>query len=171
MASSTTTTVGIRLNNELLARLDALVGQQTGATRSSLARELLERGIEAVEADKAPSKSVRKGRKPPALATEQPLKEWAEGVLAAARTIPPRKRPWEDRALVCRVHTAWAKAGGPLDLDTFKERLVEANRARYLSLVAADMAPVMVDEGQCTQNEIQDSEIRYLSATFHLLCL
>lgn len=168
MASSTTTTVGIRFDNELLARLDALVARQAGATRSSLARELLERGLEAAEANKTQKRSRKRLQSAP---EKTNLRDWTIAVLSAAEDIPQHLRFGKDRVLISRVHTAWAKAGGSLNLDTFKEHLVEANRARYLSLVAADMAPVMVEEGQCTQREIQDSEIGYLSATFHLLCL
>jgi hypothetical protein len=51
-----------------------------------------------------------------------------------------------------------------MDLEAFKQRLVEANRERYLSLVCADMAPVL------DQKDVKESEARYLSATFHFLC-
>ncbi len=52
-----------------------------------------------------------------------------------------------------------------MDLEAFKQRLVEANRERYLSLVCADMAPTL------DQKDVKESEIRYLSATFHFLCI
>ncbi len=48
-------------------------------------------------------------------------------------------------------------------IGDFKERLVEANREGLLSLSRADMAPAM------DATDVQASETRYLTATFHFI--
>jgi hypothetical protein len=52
-----------------------------------------------------------------------------------------------------------------MTLEAFKQRLLEANRQRYLSLVCADMAPKL------NQKDVRESEIRYGTARFHFLCI
>jgi hypothetical protein len=51
----------------------------------------------------------------------------------------------------------------PLDLPTFKQRLVEANNARLLTLSRADLVQVM------DPIDVQESETAYLNATFHFV--
>jgi predicted transcriptional regulator len=73
----------------------------------------------------------------------------------------------EDRVLINHVWRQYKREHKPkgMDLEAFKRKLLEANRERYLSLVCADMAPLL------DQKDVQESEIRHLSATFHFLCI
>jgi predicted transcriptional regulator len=59
MASKTTTIVPVRVENELVARLDALAGRQEGTNRTALAREALRRGVELMEAELAEPSTPR----------------------------------------------------------------------------------------------------------------
>src|SRR5207237_9013949 len=61
MASKTTTILPVRVENEILARLDALLQRKPeGATRTALAREALRRGLELIEADSSGGSSPKK---------------------------------------------------------------------------------------------------------------
>ena len=50
-----------------------------------------------------------------------------------------------------------------MDLDAFKERLAEANNARLLDLSRADLVQAMDPE------DVRESEVHYLNATFHFV--
>jgi hypothetical protein len=73
----------------------------------------------------------------------------------------------KDRIFISHVWRTFEREQQPknMDLDSFKQRLLEANRERCLDLVCADMAPML------DQADVKESEINYLSATFHFLCL
>jgi hypothetical protein len=93
-------------------------------------------------------------------------------VTFAARVIEAAQRTktgrfGDDRVFINHVWRQYKREyrSKGMDLQAFKQRLVEANRERYLSIVCADMAPVL------DQKDVKESEIRYRSATFHFLCI
>jgi hypothetical protein len=94
------------------------------------------------------------------------LTSFAEMALEAARRSDTG-RFGEDRVLISHAWRQFQRdhPHGGLDEAGFKQRLLEANRERFLSLVCADMAPLL------DQTDVAASEIRYLSATFHFVCL
>jgi predicted transcriptional regulator len=175
--SAITTSVGIRLDNDLLARLDAIVAKQPGATRTSLARDLLRRGLEAAEAQRQGRSASRtrqqgRGRKPkapePESAPATELEAFAREVLEAARQTPMGYRFGQDRLFISRAWRAWKEqSGSELDLEAFKTRLRKANRERHLSLVCDDMAPMHRDSGDVEESEMELAP----GARAHFLCL
>ena len=172
MPSKVTTPVIIRLENELILALDALAKEQ-GSSRSSAARAALAAGLEALKKPQQ-QKSARGRKKAPAKGSEP---ESAPGapfdlVLFAAQVMEAAKRAetgkfGEDRIFINHAWRQFEQDAEPegMDLRLFKQRLAEANNQRYLSLVCADMAPML------EQKDVKESETRWLSATFHLLCL
>jgi hypothetical protein len=92
------------------------------------------------------------------------LRTFAERVQQAARSSASG-RFGEDKIFISHV---WRTLRGQLqglDEQTFKSRLVEANRARFLSLSRADLVEAM------NPADVADSETRYLGATFHFISL
>ena len=92
-------------------------------------------------------------------------KAFAQAVLTSARRCKTG-RFGEDRLF---INHAWRQYTRDqrlkMSLDVFKQNLVKANAERYLSLVAADMAALL------DQADVKESEIRHLTARFHLLCI
>ena len=168
MASKKTTVLPIRVENSILARLNTLLEKIPGATRTSVAREALRRGLELLEAEH--SSGVAPSSAPPSLPLfpqkkGEGLDTFAQRVLEAARSCQTG-RYGDDRVFIRHVWNQYQKDHpGAGSFKQFKDRLVEANRARLLSLVRADMAPFL------DQEDVKISEIRYRSATFHLICI
>ena len=170
--SATSVSVGIRLNNELIAQVDELVSSGMAESRSALVRKAVELGLAQLEEQSQRKASRRRPRSVPAAAPEpaeskEPtLKSFAEQVLESAKRSKTGKFG-EDRIFISHAWKQYQLDHRPrkMDLDGFKSRLVEANRERFLSLVCADMAPML------DQKDVKESVIRYLSATFHLLCI
>ena len=188
--SSTTTPVACRLPNPVYAALAALA-EERGIKPGAVAAALISEGIAqqqrqseeakgpkkgrkaavtAGEGAKAEAKGPKKGRKAAVAATE-PAQTF-DLVLFAAQVLEAGKRSEtgkfdEDRIFINHVWRQYEQDAEPenMDLRTFKQRLAEANNQRYLSLVCADMAPML------DQKDVKESETRWLSATFHLLCL
>ena len=50
-----------------------------------------------------------------------------------------------------------------MEMVTFKKQLAEANNARLLDLSRADLVQAM------DPNDVQQSEVHYLNATFHFV--
>jgi hypothetical protein len=94
--------------------------------------------------------------------TEDGLDAFAERVLHTARTARSG-RFGEDRVFISHVWRAMSNQG--LDEQSFKNRLVEANQKRLLSLSRADMVELM------DPTDVAASEIRHLGATFHFIAL
>jgi|GEM_PF-4736930 len=94
------------------------------------------------------------------------LRDFARQVLEAARALEPNSRAvfGDDKAFVSHVYRAMA-AETRGTLEEFKARLMEANRAHLLNLSRADMVELM------DRTDVQESEIRYLGATFHFIGL
>jgi hypothetical protein len=70
-----------------------------------------------------------------------------------------------NKVFISRVWTEIQNQGGleGISFDAFKGQLVQANRARLISLSRADLAPFM------DQQDVLASEIRHMEATFHFL--
>jgi hypothetical protein len=100
--------------------------------------------------------------KPAAPPAEESLSDFAERVMKTAREMKSG-RHGEDRVFISHV---WRALGDPtLDERTFKQRLLEANQKRLLSLSRADMVEWMEPQ------DVAASEIRYLGSTFHFIAL
>jgi len=100
---------------------------------------------------------------PPAPAREE-LRTFAERVQQAARSSASGHFG-EDKIFISHVWRILRGQVQGLDEQTFKSRLVEANRARFLSLSRADLVEAM------NPADVADSETRYLGATFHFIAL
>jgi hypothetical protein len=157
MPSTLSKPLGVRVPHAQLAQLEALA-QERGQSRGALATEALCRGLSLLQAEQDESS------KPKAPATD--LKAFAQEVLEAARTSRTG-RFGEDRVFISHVWKQFKRVhpSSSLDAESFKARLVEANRARFLSLACADMAPML------KASDVKASETRYLSATFHFVCI
>jgi hypothetical protein len=162
MPSTLSKPLGIRVPHAQLAVLEALA-QERGQSRGALATEALCRGLELLQAEQLGG-GASTSAKTQAASTE--LEAFARDVLEAARKSRTG-RFGQDRVLINHVWKQFQRVhpASGLDEESFKLRLVEANRARLLSLVCADMAPVM------KASDIEASETRYLSATFHFVCI
>ena len=157
MPSTLSKALGVRVPHAQLQKLEALAAQR-GTTRSAVATEALCHGISLLE--------QQHGEPPRASPEPFELSAFATLVLEAARRSPTG-RFGADRILVNHVWKHFDKLhpDSGLGEDSFKDKLLEANRERLLSLGCADMAPLL------DQADVQASEIRYRSATFHLLCI
>ncbi|MCY1083627.1 hypothetical protein [Archangium lansingense] len=93
---------------------------------------------------------------------EDGLPAFAERVLQTARTSETG-RFGDDRVFISHVWRAMRSHG--LDEQSFKNRLVEANQKRLLSLSRADMVELM------DPADVQASEIHHLGSTFHFIAL
>ncbi|HEX5752519.1 MAG TPA: hypothetical protein VFZ09_40310 [Archangium sp.] len=92
------------------------------------------------------------------------LQSFAERVHQAAKASTSG-RFGEDKIFISHVWRALQGQVRGLDEQAFKNRLVEANRARFLSLSRADLVEAM------DPADVADSETRYLGATFHFISL
>ncbi|MDC0707478.1 hypothetical protein POL68_03250 [Stigmatella sp. ncwal1] len=96
------------------------------------------------------------------LPVEEALSSFAERVLHTARSATSG-RFGDDRVFISHI---WRAMRDPnLDEQSFKNRLVEANQKRLLSLSRADMVELM------DPADVAASETRYLGATFHFIAL
>ncbi|WP_235216877.1 hypothetical protein [Archangium violaceum] len=93
---------------------------------------------------------------------EDALPAFAERVLHTARTSATG-RFGDDRVFISHVWRAMRDHG--LDEQSFKNRLVEANQKRLLSLSRADMVELM------DPADVRASEIHHLGSTFHFIAL
>jgi hypothetical protein len=195
--SKITTPVIIRLENEIIAELDSLAEAQS-LSRSAVARSALAAGLETLRkpAKREPERARRGAKAAPKKAAAPPVRN---APASAAKQAPAAKKPpatkvssgpspelidfaarviqagqrskkgrfGEDRILINHLWRQFKRDYKPagMDLEGFKQQLLEANRERCLSLVCADMAPLL------DQKDVRESEIRYLSATFHFLCI
>ncbi|MBX9584554.1 MAG: hypothetical protein K2X87_29990 [Gemmataceae bacterium] len=94
------------------------------------------------------------------------LEAFAETVKSAARTCPTG-RFGDNKVFISHV---WQQLKdeprfAPLGLAWFKQKLVEANRARLLTLSRADLVEVM------DPTDVRDSEASYLGSVFHFVLI
>jgi predicted transcriptional regulator len=198
MVSSITTAVGVRLENELLVKLDALAAARS-EPRTATAREALRRGLDLLEAqqqqDGGPEKRrpIRRGQSrrekgpvqrskslepktggrakaPPRPApAAQELRAFASDVLEAARQVPRAKNPSRSQDRVFISH-AWRQ---------YKRQRPEAAldldafKARLLEANRERFLSLVCDDMAPAHKaaDVQASELQHLSATFHLVCI
>jgi hypothetical protein len=104
----------------------------------------------------------------PSRADPQPaeldLASFAARVLTAARACPSG-RFGDNKVFIAHVWRSLQNdpAFPAIDLASFKSRLAEANRSRFLDLSRADLVQAMNPE------DVQQSELHYLNATFHFV--
>lgn len=168
----------IRVPHAQLAQLKQLA-QLQGLTPGALATEALGIGLERLlqahlerqqpggcerrDSDRsAPDPAQQAAAAEPQFSVYKPF---AQAVLDCARRCKTG-RFGDERIFIGHAWRQYKRdLGIKMSLESFKEKLLEANRERLLSLVRADMAPVL------DQADVQESETRSLSATFHFLCL
>ncbi|HEX8824476.1 MAG TPA: hypothetical protein VF794_31430 [Archangium sp.] len=92
------------------------------------------------------------------------LRTFAERVKEAAQASTSG-RFGEDKIFISHVWRTLREQARGLDERTFKDKLVEANRARLLTLSRADLVEAM------DPADVSASETRYLGATFHFIAL
>ncbi|HVX59183.1 MAG TPA: hypothetical protein VHC19_01230 [Pirellulales bacterium] len=97
--------------------------------------------------------------------SELDLATFAERVLNAAQRLPAESRFGENKVFISHV---WRQlrddaAIDGLALESFKRRLVEANREGLLRLSRADLIEAMAP------NDVQESATAYENATFHFI--
>lgn len=143
--------------------IERLIAQTVNARRNGVAelrlavvRDWVDHGSGHVAPPSAPASAV------PSAPFD--LKAFAERAVSAARSS---RSGWFGDDKVFIAH-AWRSAqGGPgfenMEIETFKRRLAEANQARYLDLVRADLVEAM------DPRDVQESEVRFLGATFHFV--
>jgi hypothetical protein len=160
--------------------IDRLLAQRLGARRddSKELRDALLRGwIDREEGglgvnDRAAT-CVRPPAPAPASAAQPPapppapvldLQSFAERVKATARTCPSG-RFGDNKVFIAHVWRALQSdpAFRAMDLAAFKGRLAEANNTRLLDLSRADLVQAM------DPNDVYQSEVHYLNATFHFV--
>jgi len=92
------------------------------------------------------------------------LRSFAERVKTAARGCATG-RFGDSRVFIVHVWTSLQSdpAFRTMNLTAFKERLAEANNARLLDLSRADLVQAM------DPNDVRQSEVHYLNATFHFV--
>lgn len=93
--------------------------------------------------------------------------DFAAAVMTAASQVPAAGRFGADRVFISAL---WKQLGEQRDalgpnLDAFKARLLDANRARLLTLARADMP------GAMNRATVAASEIAYLNSTFHFVVI
>lgn len=91
--------------------------------------------------------------------------DFAAAVMTAASQVPAAGRFGADRVFISAL---WKQLGEQRDalgpnLDAFKARLLDANRAHLLTLARADMP------GAMDRMKVAASEIAYLNSTFHFV--
>jgi hypothetical protein len=99
-------------------------------------------------------------------ADEFDLGVFAQTVLAIARDCPDG-RFGDNKVFINHLwrYLATEPTFAGMDYPTFQRRLLEAHQADLLTLTRADLVSVMPPE------DVRESEIQYLNATFHLLVL
>jgi hypothetical protein len=100
----------------------------------------------------------------PAVGPALPMATLAERVKAAARACPTG-RFGDNKVFIAHV---WRELRSDPDfagmgLDEFKELLALANNFRFLDLARADLVQAMDPE------DVRQSEVQYLNATFHFI--
>jgi hypothetical protein len=181
MPSTLSKPLGVRVPHAQLAQLEALA-KKRGSSRGAIATEALCRGLQMLLAEpdgpSAGSQPLPAPRTTPISVSTAPqgpqpdpdaeprLRIFAYWVMQCARRCPTG-RFGDDRLLINHAWRQYRRDQRPrgMTLQSFKLQLLEANRVRLLSLVCADM-PSLLD-----QKDVRDSEIQYLSARFHFLCL
>jgi hypothetical protein len=147
-----------------------LLAQRVGARRDDskeLRDAVLRDWINREESGRAPIEPVEISYQPPSRSPALSVLElpsFAEHVKSAARDCPTG-RFGDNKVFIAHVWRALQAdpAFGTMELADFKERLAEANNARLLDLSRADLVQAMDPE------DVRQSEVQYLNATFHFV--
>jgi hypothetical protein len=149
----------------LRAVMGVLLGRRIGGERSwDVDEALAVLAAHAVSARRADVDELRaaivhrwlEGPAPP------PVQDFVTATLTAAEATSSG-RFGDDKVFIAHVWRTYRERGGPLALDAFKERLVEANRERQLTLGRADLVEAM------NPDDVRESETRHLGASFHFV--
>ena len=168
------------LNGLLCAVLSRLM-ESKPLTKKTLAEQLplYKTGLTAAKADAVRRKMVRDwlgGSSLPQQRLQKPeswpaepfdLTAFAATVRSLAAKSPPQDRFHDNKVFIAALWRATQKEPNfpRLSLDTFKQRLVEANSHNLLHLSRADLVQEMDSQ------LVADSATMYLNATFHFVLL
>jgi hypothetical protein len=136
-------------------------------TAHKLREAVLQRLLDAAAVTASASQPQPVSVPPPAHATTAAdLAEFARRAVTAAR-LSPTGRFGQDRVFISHAWRQFQRTypGPSMTEAEFKQRLVEANQARHLSLVRADLAPLL------DPMDVLESAVEHLSTTFHLICV
>lgn len=145
----------------------AIQARQTRPDELRLA--ILQQALFSTEADPAPVQkaiSASSSDSSSNLAANVSLETFAQAVLAAAQATPTG-RFGKHKVFISEVWQT-LQAQQPtwqLTLEAFKQRLVEANRQRLITLSRADLAYAL------DPDQVATSEITHLNSTFHFIRL
>jgi hypothetical protein len=146
-----------------------LLAQRMGARRADVKelRDIVLQGwLSRVEADQHSSDPTVASQPPASTSTARPidLLWFATRVELAAATCPTG-RFGDNKVFIAHVWRALQSdpVFQAMELITFKEHLAEANNARLLNLSRADLVQAM------DPNDVHESEVHYLNATFHFV--
>jgi predicted transcriptional regulator len=200
MVSSITTAVGVRLENELLVKLDALAAARS-EPRTATAREALRRGLDLLEAqqqqrqDEGPEKRrpIRRGQsrreKGPVQRTKSPEPKTGDRAKAPPRPAPAAQ---ELRAFASDVLEAARQVPRAKNPSRSQDRVfishawrqykrqrpesaldLDAFKARLLEANRERFLSLVCDDMAPAHKaaDVQASELQHLSATFHLVCI
>jgi hypothetical protein len=112
--------------------------------------------------EEAPNDAATPPPPGPPQRNDEDLAAFAHRVLGAARAAKDG-RFGDNKVFISHVHRSLGVPG--LDLEAFKKRLVEAQRAGLVDLSRADLVEAMSPE------DVRASETHYLDATFHFVRL
>jgi hypothetical protein len=180
MPSKSSTPIALRFPNALIAELDALASSRS-CSRPEAIRIAVDVGLAALRQNAAQGPSVeprKRGRKVrsvepanPATAEAAPAAE-LELVTFAAQVIEAAQRTETGRfgKDLVFINHVWRKFEREhktegMDLEDFKRHLAEASQERFLSLAPAGGAR------KRERKDVEESETRHLSETFHLVRL
>ena len=147
-----------------------LLAQRVGARRDEpkeLRDAVLRNWINQDDSGPAPAEPVAMPYVSPSQPPAPPafdLPSFASHVKSAARDCPTG-RFGDNKVFIAHVWKALQAdpAFGTIELAAFKERLAEANNARLLDLSRADLVQAM------DPDDVRQSEVHYLNATFHFV--
>jgi hypothetical protein len=143
--------------------IDRLLAHRLGARRDDC-KELRDAVLRSWIDEHDPEESQRPSSSPSPPVHGFDLRLFAERVKAAARACSTG-RFGDSKVFIAHVWLSLQSdsAFRAMDLATFKEHLAEANNARLLDLSRADLVQAM------DPNDVRQSEVHYLNATFHFV--
>lgn len=148
---------------QLVARAAGTIRVDAEAVRLAALRAWLMPASESAPALEAKRDSVSVPREAAAPGPTVTTASFAEHVLEVARSLPPGGRFGSNKVFISHIWRAlqpeWSSR------EAFNAALLEANRARHLSLTRADLVSVM------NPADVAESEIRSHGARFHFVVL
>lgn len=141
------------LEDELRAQLSVVV--DVGLKRQDAEREQRRQEVErrkAAEAKRIDGNAI-------------PIEDFAARTLDALNRTPEEARFGDYKVFVSSAWESLRADGVDITLDEFKQRLIEANQRRLLTLSRADMAYAL------DQSLVRPSEFEHMNSTFHFIYL